>query len=156
MVQALILSQLKQLKEVLSYTHISVSVCIHRIMEVIFYAMFTVPSAPVITAVTAVDSQSVLVTWQAPAEPNGIITGYAITYSAGGSFTTINATFNGEMVGILIYLKSHTNTCTKTQSLNITGLSTYQVVAVTVTAINRAGRSSPGDQVSSRTMELGS
>ena len=69
-------------------------------MQVISYAMFTVPSAPVITAVTAVDSQSVLVTWQAPAEPNGIITGYVITYNTGGSFAAINVTFNGEMVCI--------------------------------------------------------
>ena len=44
----------------------------------------------------------------------------------------------------------------KTQSLNISGLSTYQLVAVTVTAVSRAGRSSPSNQVSSRTMELGS
>ena len=62
--------------------------------------MFTVPSAPVITAVTAVDSQSVLVTWRSPAEPNGVIIGYTITYNTEGSFNTINVRFNGEMVCI--------------------------------------------------------
>jgi len=69
-------------------------------MQVISYIMFTAPSAPVISTVTAVDSQSVLVTWRAPAEPNEIITGYTITYNTEGSFNTINVMFNGEMVCI--------------------------------------------------------
>ena len=61
---------------------------------------YTVPSAPVITAVTVIDSQSVLVTWMAPAEPNGVITGYTVTYNAGGfSNVTVNVNFTGEMVG---------------------------------------------------------
>ena len=60
---------------------------------------YTVPSAPVITAVTAIDSQSVLVTWRAPAEPNGIITGYTLTYNVEGLLNvTVNVSFTGEIV----------------------------------------------------------
>ena len=58
----------------------------------------TVPGAPVITAVTAIDNQSVLVTWRAPAEPNGVITGYTIMYNIGGSLNFTNVSSNGETV----------------------------------------------------------
>ena len=60
---------------------------------------YTVPSAPVITAVTPIDDQAVLVTWRAPAEPNGIITGYTLTYTVEGLLNvTVNVSFTGEMV----------------------------------------------------------
>ena len=63
------------------------------------YILSTVPSAPVITAVTAIDSQSVSVTWRIPAEPNGVITGYTITYNTEGFLNfTVNVTFNGNTV----------------------------------------------------------
>ena len=123
------------------------------------YFSSTVPSAPVITAVTAIDSQSVLVTWRIPAEPNGVITGYTITYNTEGFLNfTVNVTFNGKPVcsNIIVLNINHISIyLLQTQSFNITGLSTYQLVVVTITAINGAGRSSPSNQVSNRTMELG-
>jgi len=56
------------------------------------------PSAPVITTVTAIDSYSARVTWQAPAEPGGIITGYFIVYT--GNFQQNYVRFNNETVSI--------------------------------------------------------
>ena len=41
------------------------------------------------------------------------------------------------------------------QSYNITGLSPYQLITVTITATNGAGSSSSSNQVSSRTNILG-
>jgi len=41
------------------------------------------------------------------------------------------------------------------QSFNITGLSPYQLISVTVTAVNREGRSRPSNEVSNRTLEAG-
>ena len=41
------------------------------------------------------------------------------------------------------------------QSLNVTGLSPYQVITVTIAAINGAGMSNFSNQVSTRTRELG-
>ena len=76
-----------------SYSWIRCQVC-----NLLLLNFFIVPSAPVITAVTAIDSQSVLVTWRAPAEPNGVITSYTITYNTGGSSNFINVSFNGETV----------------------------------------------------------
>ena len=52
-------------------------------------------SAPVITSVTAIDSFSVNVIWSAPIDPNGILTGYTITYNNG---EILNTPFNGETV----------------------------------------------------------
>ena len=58
--------------------------------------LYLVSSAPVIISVTAIDSHSVHVTWRAPAEPNGVITVYTITYTQG----SIYVRFNGEAVSI--------------------------------------------------------
>jgi len=43
------------------------------------YYNYAASSAPVITEVVVIDSYSARVTWRAPAEPNGVITGYIIT-----------------------------------------------------------------------------
>lgn len=60
---------------------------------------YTDPSAAVITAVTSIGNQSVLVTWNAPAEPNEIITGYTLTYNVGGLLkVSVNVSFTGEIV----------------------------------------------------------
>ena len=59
-------------------------------------------SAPVITSVIAIDSFSVNVIWSAPIDPNGIITGYTITYNNGEILNTIYYPFNGETVSTVI------------------------------------------------------
>ena len=60
-------------------------------------------SVPVILSVTAIDGHSVRVTWRAPAEPNGVIIGYTITYKIGRTDLTVNVPFNGETVSIEKY-----------------------------------------------------
>ena len=47
-------------------------------------------------------------------------------------------------------------TITQTQSYDITGLSPYQLVTVTITATNGGGTSNPSDEVSGRSSEEGS
>ena len=41
------------------------------------------------------------------------------------------------------------------QSYNITGLAPYQLIRVTITAVNGGGRSAPSNEVSGRTDEEG-
>ena len=43
----------------------------------------------------------------------------------------------------------------QTQSYNITGLSPYQLVTVTITATNGGGTSEPSDEASGRSSESG-
>ena len=59
----------------------------------------TVPSPPIINAVTAVDSTSVQVQWSKPTNPNGILSIYTITYIIEGSGSvTENIPYNGQPV----------------------------------------------------------
>ena len=61
--------------------------------------MTTAPSPPVITAVTAIDSTSIRVEWSIPANPNGMLTVYTITYNVeGGVLKTVNVPYNGKLV----------------------------------------------------------
>ena len=66
-----------------------------------FITSSTVSSAPVITSVTAIDSFSVQVIWSAPTDPNGVISGYTITYSIEEILNAINVSFNGETVSTI-------------------------------------------------------
>ena len=72
-------------------------ICKHILLR----TSLTVPSAPVITSVTAIDSFSVQVIWSAPIDPNGVISGYTITYNVGEIFNAINVLFNGETVSTI-------------------------------------------------------
>ena len=61
--------------------------------------MNTAPSSPVINAVTAIDSTSVRVEWNAPTNPNGMLTIYTIVYNIeGNSNRTANVPYNGQLV----------------------------------------------------------
>jgi len=44
-------------------------------------SIFSASNPPVILSVSAIDSQSVNVTWRAPTQPNGVITSYTIMYT---------------------------------------------------------------------------
>ena len=64
-------------------------------------------SAPVITSVTTIDSFSVQVIWSAPIDPNGVISGYTITYNVGEIFNAINVSFNEETVSTIKQIYSY-------------------------------------------------
>jgi len=52
-------------------------------------------------SVTAIDSQSVQVTWRAPTQPNGVLISYTITYTTEtdrDSYLTIDVPYNGNTV----------------------------------------------------------
>ena len=66
--------------------------------------MATAPSPVVITAVTAIDATSVQVAWSMPANPNGILTVYTITYNVeGDNSRTVNIPYSGQPVNILYF-----------------------------------------------------
>ncbi|XP_065905061.1 uncharacterized protein [Dysidea avara] len=95
------------------------------------------PRAPMIIAVTAINSSTVCVTWTRPAVQNGILTSYSVKYVTIAGTRNILVEYNGE----------------ETQSYNIIGLSPYQLVAVIITASNRGGTSGPSKEVFGRSSE---
>ena len=49
--------------------------------------------------VTTINTHSVQVTWRAPAQPNGVLISYTVTYNIdGGSFLNANIPYNGSVV----------------------------------------------------------
>ena len=61
--------------------------------------LYLVPSAPVVKDVTAIDSESVQIEWYKPADTNGIVSIYNISYTADdGSEKSLIVPFNGENV----------------------------------------------------------
>ena len=58
-----------------------------------------------ILSITAIDTQSVQVTWRAPTQPNGVITTYTITYNIdGGSFINVSIPYIERMVSFIHYV----------------------------------------------------
>ena len=122
-----------------------------------------VPSAPVVKDITAIDSHSVHIQWYMPTNTNGILSTYTIYYTIdGGSETSVTVAFNGYNVSCKYTI--HYNTIAKyyrfvylmqVQYYDITGLSPYQLITVTITATNGAGTSEPSNEVSGRTHEAG-
>ena len=91
--------------------------------------------------------------------PNGIITTYTIRYIVDGNSMSMsrNVSYNGEEVSAITLCSCrHYNVITQTQSYDITGLSPYQLVTVTITATNGGGTSNSSDDVSGRSSEEGS
>ena len=87
--------------------------------------------------------------------PDGIITTYTIRYVVDNSSMS-NVPYNGEEVSTIIScLCKHYNVITQTQSYDITGLSPYQLVTVTITATNGGGTSNSSSQVPGRSSEEG-
>ena len=122
-----------------------------------------VPSAPVVKDITAIDSHSVHIQWYMPTNTNGILSTYTIYYTIdGGSEISVTVAFNGYNVSCKCTI--HDNTMAKyyqyvylmqAQYYDITGLSPYQLITVTITATNGAGTSEPSNEVSGRTNEAG-
>ena len=66
---------------------------------IIYTYMTTAPSPPVITAISAIDSASIRIEWSLPANPNGMLTVYTITYNVdGGVMRTVYVPYNGQPV----------------------------------------------------------
>ena len=55
-------------------------VCKYLLSIFFFYFVLLAPSAPTQVKVVAVSSSQLDVSWQPPLEPNGVITGYDITW----------------------------------------------------------------------------
>ena len=90
--------------------------------------------------------------------PYGIISIYTITYIIDGSSDSSNefVDYNGQEVDIINWY--FTCICIllyQTQTYEITGLSPYQLVTVTITATNGGGTSDPSNEVFSRSNEAG-
>ena len=119
---------------------------------------YIVSSPPVITMVTAIDFTSVRVEWNMPTNVNGMLTIYTITYNIeGGDNRTVNIPYNKQLVCnsiqllcVLQFIFMH-----QTQSYDITELSPYQLVRVTITATNGGGTSDPSNEVIGRSSEAG-
>ena len=58
-----------------------------------------VPTAPVVKSITAIDSESVRIEWNIPADTNGVITIYTIYYIIeNGPERSLIVSFNGQDV----------------------------------------------------------
>ena len=117
----------------------------------------TASSPPVINTVTTINSSVIHVSWSRPTILNGIITMYTITYDASGDTRNIDVNYNGQQVSSYVHYIGilHIEIFIQMQSYNITGLAPYQLIRVTITAINGGGRSDPSNEVSGRTGEEG-
>ena len=96
--------------------------------------------------------------WNIPADTNGVLTIYTVYYIIeNGPERSLIVPFNGQDVSHN-YIKININLVhhvIKVQFYNITGMSPYQLITVTVTATNGAGTSEPSNEVSGRTNEAG-
>ena len=121
------------------------------------------PNPPVILSVTAIDTHSVRVTWRAPTQPNGVLNSYTIIYHIDyGSDAAIDVHYNGRMVCsyyvhvncIYVRMKIYNHFyALQTQSYDITGLAPYQLVTVTIIAINDGGTSGNSNVMMNRSNE---
>ena len=88
--------------------------------------------------------------------PNGIITSYTISYVTDSNSGSENVPYTGEEVSTIILCSYNVGILlSQTQSFDITGLSPYQLVTVTITATNERGTSDLSDEVSGRSSEGG-
>ena len=110
-----------------------------------------------INTVTNISSSVVRVTWTRPAVLNGILISYTITYVINTDVRSITVDYNGEEVSMRnnVTVLSFV-TCKQTQSYDIVGLSPYQLISVTITAITGGGTSGPSEEEFGRSSEAGS
>ena len=123
------------------------------------FICYVVPIAPVVKGITAIDSESVRIEWNIPADTNGVLTIYTIYYIIeNGPKRSLIVPFSGQDVSHNYYIKININRVhhvIKVQFYNITGMSPYQLITVTITVTNGAGTSEPSNEVSGRTNEAG-
>ena len=96
-----------------------------------------VPSQPLNVAAES-GTRSIIVSWQPPAEPNGVITQYTITITPLNSNSSQEFTASGSAT-----------------SYTVPGLVPYQLVAITVTASTSAGKGPPSEVETKRPLPAG-
>ena len=86
---------------------------------------------------------------------NGIITTYTIRYTSSSNNGSIDVAYNGKEVSIQYPAMYIIILLLQTQSHNISGISPYQEVRVTITATNGGGTSNASNEVIVKSNEGG-
>ena len=113
--------------------------------------MSTVPYPPVIDSVVSISDSVVRVSWSTPNITNGIITMYTIFVNNSKS-DIVDGVSKLQLYRCCYYVYLLLQS---TRSYDITGLSPYQLITVTITATNGGGTSDPSVAMEGRSSEAG-